>query len=516
MEGQAGTPARRAPSRGRQALRNSSQRLRRTLRGIPRAAWACALVMLANGLAWSLIVPPFEVPDENAHYAYVQQVAERGTLPRPVAPEGRLSPAQDATLAAVGFYQIVGETRNPAPMSELQQLAVDAVGRAPLSTRGSGDALSATNNPPLYYVLEAVPYKLASSGTVLDRLAAMRVLSVLMGAGTVLLVYLFLSELLPGCRWAWSVGALVAAFQPLFAFMSGGVNSDNLLYLAGAGVLWALARAFRRGLAPANGALIGGFLGLGLVTKFNMLGFVPAVAVALALMVRRVWTTDRGPALRGAVWAVGLAAAPALLYVALNHFVWHRGAIPGGIGSVAAAPGRAIRFNFREELSHIWQLFLPPVGMRHQFSYLPLWKTWFKGFMGRFGWLDYTFPWQFYSVALGVCVVIVLLAVGELVRRRTALARRLGELVVYVLVLAGVFLEVGVQSYREMVQTGGTGQFEQARYMLPLLCLYAAIVVLAVRFGGRRWGPAIGTLLVIAAVGHDLFAQVITISRYYS
>ena len=487
-----------------------------TLRGVPAAAWACAAVMLANGLAWSLIVPPFEVPDENAHYAYVQQVAERGTLPRQLLPEGRLSPAEDTTLGAVGFYQVVGETHNPAPMSELQQRTIEAVGRARLSTRGSGDALSATNNPPLYYALEAVPYKLASSGTVLDRLALMRALSALIGAVTVLLIYLFLAELLPGRRWAWSAGALVAAFQPLFGFMSGGVNNDDLLYLMAAGVLWALARAFRRGLTPVNGALVGGFLGVGLVTKLTLLGFVPAVALGLMLTLRRAWLAERGRALRGTAWAAGLTAIPVLTYVALNHLVWNRGALPGGIGGVATAPGATLKFNFREELSHIWQLFLPPVGMRHQFAYLPLWRTWFKGFFGRFGWLDYGFPWWFYSVAVGVTVLVVLLAAGELARRRRALVPRLGELAVYALALAGVCVEVGVESYREMIQTGGTGQFEQARYMLPMLGLYAAIAALAVRFGGRRWGPAIGAALVVLALGHDLLAQAITISRYYS
>lgn len=501
--------------RGRTWL-SGRERLRSAAASVPRAAWACALVMLANGLAWSLIVPPFEVPDENAHYAYVQQVAERGTVPRQVLPEGALSPAQDAMLGAVLFYQVVGESQNPVPMSELQQRAVEKAEREPLSTRGSGDALSATNNPPLYYVLQAVPYKLASGGSVLDRLAAMRVLSALMGAVTVLLVYLFLMELLPGRRWAWATGALVAAFQPLFGFMSGGVNSDDLLYLTAAGTLWALARTFRRGLTPANGALVGGFLGAGLVTKFTMLGFVPAVALGLLLATRRAWSSDRRRALVGGAWAVGLVAAPVLVYVALNHLVWHRGAIPGGIGSVAAKPGSELKFNFRQELSHIWQLFLPPVGMRHQFTYLPLWKTWFKGFFGRFGWLDYKFPYHFYVGALIVSIVVVVLAVGELVRRRRALARRVGELAVYALVFVGLCVEVGVQSYREMIQTGGIGQFEQARYMLPLLCLYAAIAALAARFGGRRWGPAIGAALVVLAIGHDVFAQVITISRYYT
>lgn len=509
-------PARNPSASPAGAWRRGRDRLGGAFATVPRTAWACALVMLANGLAWSLIVPPFEVPDENAHYAYVQQVAERGTVPRQVLPEGMLSPAQDQMLGAVLFYQIVGEAQNPAPMSDLQQRAVENSEHDRLSSRGSGDALSATNNPPLYYILEAVPYKLASSGSVLDRLAAMRVLSALMGAVTVLLIYLFLMELLPARRWAWAAGALVAAFQPLFGFISGGVNSDNLLYLASAGVLWALARTFRRGLTPANGALLGGFLGAGLVTKFTMLGFLPAVALGLLLALRRAWSADRGRALRGAAWAVGLVAAPVLLYLALNHLVWKRGAIPGGIGSVSAAPGVAMTFSFRQELSHIWQLFLPPVGMRHQFGYLPLWKTWFKGFFGRFGWLDYKFPYHFYVAALAVSIAVVLAAVAEIVRCRRAFTRRLAEFAVYVLMLVGLAVEIGVQSYREMIQTAGVGQFEQARYLLPMIGLYAAIAALAVRFGGRRWGPTLAALLVVLAIGHDLYAQLITISRFYA
>ena len=80
---------------------------------------------LANGLAWSLIVPPFQVPDENAHYAYVQQVAERGTLPRASANPGPLSPAQDVVLADLLTYGVIGNPRNLAPFSdEVRQDAV--------------------------------------------------------------------------------------------------------------------------------------------------------------------------------------------------------------------------------------------------------------------------------------------------------------------------------------------------------------------------------------------------------
>jgi hypothetical protein len=501
-----------APAAPGRLLAGARARVRSGLRGVPPAAWACALVALANGLAWSLITPPFQVPDENAHYAYVAQVAERGTLPRPISPEGPLSPREDQTIDSLLTFGIAGHAENPAPDTEAQQRVIDGVAAQSLSATGSGDALSATNNPPLFYALQVIPYRLMPSGKVLDKLAAMRFLSALMGAATVLLAFLFLRELLPGTRWAWPAGALLVAFQPLFGFMSGGVNNDDLLYLTGAGVLWALGRAFRRGLTPAGGALIGVFLGLGLVSKLTLIGFIPAVVLAVILLARRDWRADPRRARRGAAWALGLAAAPFATYVLLDHTVWGRSAILGGVGSVPSSGYR--HFTLREEISHVWQLFLPPLWLRHQFAYSPMWETWFKGFVGRFGWLDYGFPAWVYQVARVITLGVIALALAELVRSRRALRRRLGELAVYALVVVGLCAEIGAQSYRYLITNGGV--FEQARYLLPLLGLYGAVIAVAVRFGGRRFGPALGAGLVVLAIGHDLYAQAITVSRYYA
>lgn len=471
----------------------------------------CVLVALFNGVVWSLIVPPFQVPDENAHYAYVQQVAERGTLPRPGPLDGPLSPREDRMLSALGTFAIAEHRGVPAPQTQAQQRTIERVAAERLSARGSGNALTATANPPLYYALQAVPYKL-SGGAVLDKLAAMRLLSALMGAATVALVFMFLRELLPGTRWAWPAGALAVALQPLFGFMSGGVNNDDLLYLTAAGLLWALARAFRHGLTPRGGASIGGFLGLGLVSKLTLLGFVPAAVLALVLLARRAWPQQRRRTVRAMALAVGLAVAPIAIYTVLNRLVWTRGVIPGGVGSVASTDGRS--FSTGREIEHVFQLFLPSLGMHRQFAYLPLWDTWFKGLFGRFGWLDYGFPAWFYKAALAVSLLVCALALAELARRRASVRRRAGELAVYALAVLGLCVEIGIQSYRYMVITGGV--FQQARYLLPLLCLYAALAALAVRFGGRRWGPAMCAALVVLALGHDLYAQAITVARYYA
>src|SRR5262249_14834105 len=123
--------------------------------------------------------------------------------------------------------------------------------------QGAGGATSASNQPPLYYMLESVPYWMSPSGDILERLELMRLLSALLAACTVLAIFLFLREIVPGTPWAWTVGALMVAFQPMFAFIGSGVQADNLLYLASALTFLALARAWRRGLTRRRAAAIG-------------------------------------------------------------------------------------------------------------------------------------------------------------------------------------------------------------------------------------------------------------------
>src|SRR5215216_5081641 len=54
------------------------------LAGRPRPPAALVLLLSATlvlGVVWALTVPPFQAPDEFAHVAYVQSLAERGDLP---------------------------------------------------------------------------------------------------------------------------------------------------------------------------------------------------------------------------------------------------------------------------------------------------------------------------------------------------------------------------------------------------------------------------------------------------
>jgi hypothetical protein len=100
-----------------------------------------------------------------------------------------------------------------------------------------------------------------------------------------------------------------------------------------------------------------------------------------------------------------------------------------------------------------------------------------------------------------------------LVRRRAGLRRRIPELLTYTAIVAGLLVSIGVLGLRYRRNTGF--EFEQARYLLPLLALYGAVVAAAALGAGRRFGRPAGALLVSLAAVHGLFAQLLVISRFY-
>jgi 4-amino-4-deoxy-L-arabinose transferase-like glycosyltransferase len=493
------------------------------MRRVPLAGWACALVAGLSALTWSLVTPPFHVPDEVSHFAYAQYLAETGELPRENE-DLSYSPEEQTVLHFTDFYLVIGEARGRPPWTRVQDRALDnAPEAAPV---GSGNAQSATNNPPLYYGLQAVPYHLAAGLELPDRLMFMRLLSVLMAAVTALAAFLFLRETLPSTPWAWTAGGLAVALHPLFGFISSGVQADALLYMASALLFLALARAFRCGLTPARGAAIGAATGLGVLSKLLFLGLVPGTLLAVGWL---AWlgrdSATRRTAWRGAAVAAGVIVLACVVYAGSNILVFDRPALPGAMGSTAAPSGDApaaeaaapASGGMRERLSYVWQLYLPRLPfMSEQFAGPnPMPNVWLHGWVGRFGWLDTSWSEAVYRWARWALVLVAVLAAfasARLLLRDSNWRARTPELVSYAVLAIGVLLLIGFASYRAR-QDGSPG-FEQARYLLPLLPLYGAAVGMAARAFGRA-GPAVAAALVVAAWGHDVLAQLLTVSRFY-
>ncbi len=476
---------------------------------IPRAAWVCGLVACLNAACWSFITPPFQVPDEPDHFAYVKQLAETRSLP--TSSERKYSSEETLVLKDLRYPEVrlhpsveaIGSRAAQQKLQEDLQL-----------TRHSQDAGSpaagvATSQPPLYYALLTIPYDLASNGTLLDRLELMRLLSALLAGLTALFSFMFVRETLPGVRWAWTVGGLCVALAPLLGFMSGAVNPDAMLFAVCAALLFALARAFRLGLTPARAGALGGVIAIGLLTKLNFIGVIPGVFLGLAVLGMRAARESKGSACRSLALAGAIGCAPMVVFVTTN-ILSDRPTLGIVTDAIRITHGSALA-----NANYIWQLYLPRLpGTVNDFpGMLTTRQIWFDGYVGRYGWLDTFFPGWAYTVALVAAGLLAALCARTLVVCRTALQSRLVELAVYTLIAGGVMVLVGADSFR--VFPAEKASFGQARYLLPMLPLAGAALALAARGGGRRWGPTTGALIVVLFLAHDIFSQLQVVARYY-
>lgn len=489
-------------------LRSVPSRLRR----VPMAAWLCALVACLNAISWSFITPPFQIPDEPAHFAYVEQLARTGHLPssstQEFAPD-ELVALEDLEAPRVAFQP---EHRTIASRAQQRKLEADVASAVETSMPGSGAAGVAASQPPLYYALEAIPYDLGSGGGVLDQLALMRLVSALWAGVTALFVFLFLREALPGTPRAWTVGGLGVAFLPALASISGAVNPESMLCAVSAAIFYCFARAFRRGLTPRLAMVIGALTAVGFLTKLNFLGLAAGVVLGLVVLARRAsQTLGRRTAFRALASGLVIAASPVCVYIFVNLLSHHRAL---GIGSSIAgltADHRSIVGG----LSYIWQLYLPRLpGMHIDFADTsPIRDLWFNGLVGDYGFEDTYFPRWVDNVALIPAIGILALCGREVFVRRSALRRRVSEFGVYFVMAAGLMTLIGVSSYLSFPSEAAG--FPEPRYLLPLIPLFGAVLALATRGAGRRWGTTVGVLIVVLFIDHDLFSQLQVIARYY-
>lgn len=496
-------------------------------RRLPHAAWICAALALGNGLIWNLITPAMQGIDEPAHISYVEYMAQHGRPPDITGPPSSgggtvsaLASDWSDVMASLPFADA-----GPPSWSSAQSQAL----RQRLRTDNRSERFASgyvAAYPPLYYGLDALVDRAASALPALDRLFFMRLLGAFLFAGTTLMCFCFVRELMPGSPWAWPLAGLAIAFQPVAGSLAGVVTPDNLLFLVSAALFFMLARAFRLGLTLRRGVAIGVVCALGVLTKGTFYGLLPGAAMAVLILLwrsRRVRSRSaRGRRLLIAALTAVVAIVPAGIWQLVSTVVLARSGASTTAGVVTSgAVGSA-----RGQISYLWGTFFPRLPGMHQWfvnsladtagritlaPYYPLWDVYIQGFIGRFGWFAFGFPAWVNWLGLGVLIVITAGAILTVARAR--LGPRWAELFTYATMLVGTVVLVAVVGYRFRLSTGSG--FEETRYLFGLLALWGALVVCGVRAFGRYRNVAAGVvvgLLVCDSIG----AQLISIAHWYA
>jgi len=218
------------------------------------AVIAIQLVLIVSiGIVGAFRLPYFSPIDESAHYTYIQQIAEHGSLPE----LGRTKTSLQSIALAKGIYP------RPAGLNDLH---------------GLGQLSYEAFQPPLYYIA-AVPAFLSTSNY-RDKIYAVRLFDVVLLVASVVLIGR-LARVVLGDRWllGWS---MVLAFVALpnmvvrFIFISDLALAVPLAVLFATELWIAWERHSARRLVGA-----GLVLGLCVLSELELILLIPIFALVL-------------------------------------------------------------------------------------------------------------------------------------------------------------------------------------------------------------------------------------------
>jgi hypothetical protein len=238
------------------------------------------LATVFKGIVWSAIIPMWQFPDEQEHFAQVQYYAE---LRHKINTVNDLSEEVAKSELLLGtFRDERGNnkfTYHPEYKIEYSNSMIgifeDEIKNTPVSSRKIFVKKEAARYPPLFYILSSVGYLIAYPFNLFVRLALTRFISVIFAALTVWAAFLLAKSIFKKNLLLSLAVASMVSFQPMFSFLSSGVNNDNLLNLLSTLLLWLMIDAIRNGLTIKKSILMGGFLGLGIFTKQLIYPFIP-------------------------------------------------------------------------------------------------------------------------------------------------------------------------------------------------------------------------------------------------
>lgn len=475
------------------------------MRRVPAPLALLLAVASIQFLAWMLLLPAVQAPDEHSHFAYTQRLMETGhPPPRGGGGRERYSPELEAAWRDAGLLPLIGNLSARPYWTALDErlwrkhdrrLGPDA---RDLQTGANG----ASANPPLYYAYAGLAYAIAWNGSFFDRLFAMRFANLPLYLLTIAMTWVLAGQLLGRNPWVRTVAAGAVAVQPQFAFVSAGVSPDPMLTAIWAVFLVTAVAAVQRGLTGRLATALGVLSLASVLTQPRGAPLAVLALLAAALGVR----TRLGRPLSARMLALGAAVCAAVVAAVLAVFAL-RG---GGLG--AAEGGSA--FRPLQFASYVWQFYLPrlPFMDRAIGPDYGVYDVFVQTFYGVFGSLEVRWPsWVYRGLAAGSLIGLVALAV-VLVRARTRLPRDILSLAAAAPLVLLAALHFA--AYRNLLSEPGNPVIV-GRYLFPLLPLFGVAVALVVRALPRRACVAVGTALLFTGALLGLSGLGMTAVRFY-
>jgi Dolichyl-phosphate-mannose-protein mannosyltransferase len=243
-----------------------------SLRGKNRnALWLGGLAFVLLASLYNVTTPAFEAPDEVGHFYNIYYILTTHSLPNQFS--GNSGEANQPPL----YYWLAGIG---ASLADVQDNT--GVFRLNPQFMGAGNG-GMQVNAGLHGSGDTFPYQGQALALHLARLV-----SSLMGAGTVVLIFVLAAEMFPEHQAVAWLAAGLAALDPQFLFINASVNNDNLLTLLSAAAWVALYKILKDPEQKPKWWVAGILFALAVLTKLNAVVIALVAGVILLMCARRL------------------------------------------------------------------------------------------------------------------------------------------------------------------------------------------------------------------------------------
>ena len=224
-----------------------------------------ALLSLAAAvyILWALAALPWRLPDEPAHFTYLQNLSREGSIPM---------------VNKAYYYPDLYESKNRTNFLGVYGAQSTNIDPATFEIN------SATGHPPLYYLIMFPAYKISEGSAIESQLYFLRVMGLPIFLALVAVSYRFARLLFPDAIYLQAGIPMLIILHPQQAFISAGVMNDGLLTLLFTFFLYQLVLIARGDLSLWRVALMGLTMGLGMLTKASFMFAFPVAFAVLAVL----------------------------------------------------------------------------------------------------------------------------------------------------------------------------------------------------------------------------------------
>jgi len=425
------------------------------MRAMPQTAaekTLSALILLGYlvaGALYAIYTPPWQAPDEPAHFNYIRQVAEDGCCPR----------IESGDWQSDYLAQLTTSRFAPAQLDQLDTIQYE------------------DHHPPLYYLLASLVYNLSAGD-----LIALRLFSVALGALVVCLSYAVCRQAAPEQPQV-ALGAMaLVAFTPQHLSMMASINNDALAeVLVALALLW-LIRYVNTESVPVW--RLGLIVGLALLTKLTIYFLALIIPLGIWLKWRRTSQSTQALARSVAVFA--------LIAGLMGGIWWLRNIAVYGFPDILGLGAHDAVVADQPRTSDY-------VTQHGYATYLTqMTGTTFKSFWGQFGWMALPLDgvlggWIYRGFALFTLAGVA----GALLAARAGVASKQGPPGPPVSrPVSVIMLTTGLSVLFQFLYYNFEFQQWQGRYLFPALLPIAVFLVMGVdywracllsRWSGLRW-----------------------------